>query len=258
MERKLKVTGMTCAACSARVEKAAMSVDGVQNVQVNLLTGTVTFSTEGEGAVEKVIDAITKSGYGVDTNAEVKQMKQKTTSEHPAVMLALSFVFLIILMYFTMGKMLGLPMPFWYIGTQNVLVAGLLQFFLMLPIVFLNRGYYLRGFKAVFHGGANMDTLIAVGSGAAILHGVATLFHMAYAAGNGGMDLAAVAGKHLYFESAATILTLVSLGKYLEGKAKGRTGDAIEKLMQLRPKTASCLRDGKELIIPVLGNSHML
>ena len=251
MERKMQITGMTCAACSARVEKAVRSIDGIYDVQVNLLTGTLTYKTENDNDTALVSDAITKAGYGVkDTIAVSKTGKVKPVGQS-VIPLVLSFAFLLALMYFTMGKMLGLPMPTWYVGNKNVLVAGLLQFFLMLPVVFINRGYYVRGLKAAFHGGPNMDTLIAVGSGAAILHGVIVLFRMAYFAGNYDIELAADVGKHLYFESAAMILTLVSLGKFLESRAKGKAGDAIEKLMQLRPKTASCLRDGKEVVVKV-------
>ena len=251
MERKMQITGMTCAACSARVEKAVRSIDGIYDVQVNLLTGTLTYKTKNDNDTALVSDAITKAGYGVkDTIAASKTVKAKSVGQS-VIPLILSFAFLLTLMYFTMGKMLGLPMPTWYVGNKNVLVAGLLQFFLMLPVVFINRGYYVRGLKAAFHGGPNMDTLIAVGSGAAILHGVIVLFRMAYFAGNYDIELAADVGKHLYFESAAMILTLVSLGKFLESRAKGKAGDAIEKLMQLRPKTASCLRDGKEVVVKV-------
>ena len=251
MERKMQITGMTCAACSARVEKAVRSVDGIYDVQVNLLTGTLTYKTKNDNDTALVSDAITKAGYGVkDTIAASKTVKAKSVGQS-VIPLILSFAFLLALMYFTMGKMLGLPMPTWYVGNKNILVAGLLQFFLMLPVVFINRGYYVRGLKAAFRGGPNMDTLIAVGSGAAILHGVIVLFRMAYFAGNYDIELAADVGKHLYFESAAMILTLVSLGKFLESRAKGKAGDAIEKLMQLRPKTASCLRDGKEVVVKV-------
>ncbi len=251
MERKMQITGMTCAACSARVEKAARSVEGVNDVQVNLLTGTMTFNAVDHNTITSVAEAVKRAGYGVKDAAEAPKMRENKPTAHSALPLVLSFVFLLALMYFTMGKMLGLPMPSWYIGNENVLVAGLLQFFLMLPVVFLNRGYYVRGLKAAFHGGPNMDTLIAVGSGAAILHGVTVLFRMAYIAGNGGMDQAAEVGRHLYFESAAMILTLVSLGKFLEGRAKGKAGDAIEKLMQLRPKTVNCIRDGNEVVVSI-------
>lgn len=251
MERKMQITGMTCAACSARVEKAACSVDGISDVQVNLLTGTLTFRTENDGTAELVADAIKKAGYGVNRNSHKPSVNEGKPKDKNLLPLILSFVFLFALMYFSMGKMLGLPLPSWYVGTENCIVAAFLQFFIMLPVVYINRSYYARGLKAVLHGGPNMDTLIAVGSGAAIIHGVLTLFAMAYFAGNMGLDAAASAGAHLYFESAAMILSLVSLGKFFENRAKGKAGDAIEKLMQLRPKTAYCIRDGKEAQIPV-------
>lgn len=246
----MQVTGMTCAACSARVEKAAKSVAGIENVHVNLLTGTMTFQTNNEGAVDLVAQAVIKAGYGVKANAESKPQDKKIAVQSIKPLIV-SFVFLLALMYFSMGKMLGLPMPSWYVGAENMLTAALLQFFLTLPVILINNGYYKRGFKALFHGGPNMDTLIAVGSAAAIIHGVISLFQMAYFAGHLQIEQVALAGKHLYFESAAMILTLVSLGKYLESRAKGKAGDAIEKLMNLRPKSAKVIRDGVEVTVGV-------
>lgn len=251
MVRQLHITGMTCAACSARVEKAAKSVAGVENVHVNLLTGTMTFQSNSDDAVAMVSNAIIKAGYGVKTDADEVKTTENKMSVQSMKPLILSFVFLLILMYFSMGKMLGLPMPSWYVGNENAITAAFLQFFLTLPVILINSGYYKRGFKSLLHGGPNMDTLIAVGSAAAIIHGVITLFQMAHFAGHREIEQAALAGKHLYFESAAMILTLVSLGKYLESRAKGKAGDAIEKLMNLRPKSANVLRDGKEVTVGV-------
>lgn len=251
MEHKMQITGMTCAACSARVEKAVRNVHGTDNVQVNLLTGTITFSAQSDDAVIMVADAIKKAGYGVKDTADAPQKQENGITSKSILPLLLSFVFLFTLMYFSMGKMLCLPLPSWYVGKTNSLVAVLVQFVLMLPVVYINRSYYIRGVNAALHGGPNMDTLIAVGSGAAILHGMIVLFRMAYFAGNSGMELAADAGKHLYFESAAMILTLVSLGKFLENRAKGKAGSAIEKLLQLRPKTVTCLQNGNEKVVPI-------
>lgn len=249
MQRRMQITGMTCAACSARVEKAARSVEGVTNVQVNLLAGALVFSAEDSSKDLLVTNAIIKAGYGVKNDTVPEDKAVKKSKEKSLVPLIVSFAFLAIHMYFTMGKMLGIPQPSWYVGDQNVLVAGLLQFLLMLPVVYLNRGYYIRGLKAIIHGGPNMDTLIAVGSGAAIIHGIIVLFRVANLLGSGDIGEAVSVGKHLYFESAAMILTLVSLGKTLESRAKGKAGDAIAKLMQLRPKTASCIRDGEEVTV---------
>ena len=156
-----------------------------------------------------------------------------------------------ILMYFTMGHMVGLPAPHWYHGLENALVAALLQFFLTLPPVYLNRVYYTRGLKALWNKAPNMDSLIAVGSIASLVYGVAALFRMAYGMGHGDWEIVKMYSENLYFESAAMILTLITLGKFLETRAKGRTGDAIRALMDLSPKTAAVIRDGVETEISV-------
>ena len=162
-----------------------------------------------------------------------------------------SFTCLIVLMYFTMGHMIGLPEPHWYHGTENALVAALLQFFLTLPPVYLNRVYYSRGLKALWNKAPNMDSLIAVGSLASLIYGVAALFRMAYGMGHGDWETVEFYRENLYFESAAMILTLITLGKFLETRAKGRTGDAIRALMDLSPKTAAVRRNGEVVEIPV-------
>ncbi|MEE0867025.1 MAG: heavy metal translocating P-type ATPase, partial [Clostridia bacterium] len=158
---------------------------------------------------------------------------------------------LVILMYFTMGHMIGLPMPGWYMGKENALVATLLQFLLTLPPVFLNRAYFSRGFKSLYHKAPNMDSLIAVGSGASIVYGVFALFSIGYAMGHGDWNTVELYRKNLYFESAAMILTLITIGKFLEARAKGKTGDAIRKLMDLSPKTACVRRNGNEVTVPI-------
>lgn len=254
MKQKLNVTGMTCAACSARVEKVTKAVPGVANAEVNLLAGTMVVDAENQQAIEAVIQVVKDSGYGAfvpgkkqETQAAsrdnaLKEMKKRIIG---------SAVFLVILMYFTMGHMIGLPEPHWYHGTENAMVAALLQFFLTLPVVYLNRVYYTRGFKALWHRAPNMDSLIAVGSGAALVYGIAALFMMAGAMGRGDWETVEHYRENLYFESAAMILTLITLGKFLETRAKGKTGDAIRKLMDLSPKTASVLREGIESEIPV-------
>ncbi len=251
VEHKMQITGMTCAACSARVERAARSVAGVENVQVNLLTGTLSFCADNEQAVPAVNNAIIQAGYGVQAQTNIAQRDKLKSQKSAALPLVLSFVFLLIHMYFAMGEMIGIPLPHWYTSDENFLLAGIFQFFLMFPIVILNKGYYTRGIKAVLHGGPNMDTLIAVGSGAAIIHGVIIISYSAYLISNDAAGFAAFSDQHLYFESASMILTLVSLGKFLESRAKSKASDAIGKLMQLRPKTAVCIRDGEERIVPI-------
>ena len=253
MKLQFDVTGMTCAACSARVEKVSRAVSGVNKADVNLLAGKLTVESDADvsAAIEQ---AVVDAGYGIAPAGKKKSIQTAPAEDALKEMkkrIIGSAVFLVILMYFAMGHMVGLPMPSWYTGKENALVAALLQFLLTLPAVYLNRIYYIRGFKALYHRSPNMDSLIAVGSSAALGYGVIVLFLMAAAMGRG--DLEAVMGyRHsLYFESAAMILTLVTLGKFLETRAKGKTGDAIKALMDLRPKTATVRRDGVETEIPV-------
>ena len=258
MHMKLKyiVTGMTCAACSARVEKVSKAVAGVNNVEVNLLAGKMAVEADSADVSGQIQQAVRDAGYGIRLD-DGKQIIQKTETTQTDALKEMkkriigSAVFLVILMYFTMGHMAGLPLPHWYHGTQNAMVAALLQFLLTLPAVYLNRVYFTRGIKALWKRSPNMDSLIAVGSGAALVYGVVVLFLMAAALGRG--DLAAVEAYSgdLYFESAAMILTLVTLGKFLETRAKGKTGDAVKALMDLRPKTASVKRGGAVAEIPV-------
>ncbi len=251
MKLKFNVTGMTCAACSARVEKVTRAVAGVEQAEVNLMGGTMTVLAQSEDVREPIIAAIMAAGYGASPAGE---KKKETPAENPLKEMKKriigSVVFLVILMYFTMGHMVGLPQPHWYHGPENALVAALLQFFLTLPAVYLNRVYYARGLKALWHRGPNMDSLITVGSGAALIYGVAALFRMAGAMGCGDWEMVAFYSDKLYFESAAMILTLITLGKFLETRAKGKTGDAIRALMDLRPESAVVLRKGKEVTVP--------
>ena len=250
MKLKFNVTGMTCAACSARVEKVTAAVPGVEKVEVNLLAGkmNVDASSDVSAAIEK---AVVDAGYGI---AHPEKQKQQAAPADEALKemkrrIIGSAIFLVILMYFTMGHMVSLPVPHWY--HNNGMIAALLQFFLTLPAVYLNRIYYIRGFKALWHRAPNMDSLIAVGSSAALVYGVAVLFLMADAMGRGDLASVTAYSKNLYFESAAMILTLVTLGKFLETRAKGKTGDAIRQLMDLRPQMATVRRDGVEAEIPV-------
>ena len=252
MTLRFTVTGMTCAACSARVEKVSRQVPGVEKAEVNLLAGTMVV-TAGEDVSAEIIKAVQAAGYNAAIQGE-KPKKSEPANNLLAEMktrIIGSFLCLAVLMYFTMGHMIGLPVPSWYHGTQNALVAALLQFFLTLPVIFLNRVYYSRGLKALWHRSPNMDSLIAVGSLAALIYGVAALFRMAWAMGHGEWDIVTQYSENLYFESAAMILTLITLGKYLETRAKGKTGDAIRALMDLSPKTASVRRGDTVQDIPV-------
>ena len=254
MKKTVAVTGMTCAACSARVEKVTKAVPGVNSAEVNLLAGKMMVDVEDESVLAAVSKAVSDAGYGMvlpgakkeekatEPNKALKEMKKR---------IIWSFGFLAVLMYFTMGHMVGIPAPHWYHGNENALVAALLQFFLTLPVVCLNRSYFTRGLKALWHKAPNMDSLIAVGSGASMVYGVAALFMIADAMGAGNWAVVEQYRENLYFESAAMILTLITLGKFLETRAKGRTGDAIRQLMDLSPKTATVRRDGLDMEIPV-------
>lgn len=253
MELKFNITGMTCAACSARVEKVTKQVPGVQDAQVNLLKGSMVATVDSQEAADKVIAAVTHAGYGASLpgkRQEASLPQQEDAMKRMKVRIIGSFACLIVLMYFTMGHMVGLPMPSWYHGTENSLVAALLQLFLTIPVVLLNHVYFTRGIRSLIHRAPNMDTLIAVGSGASILYGAAVLFRMAYAMGHEQWEIVEHYSKNLYFESGAMILTLITLGKFLETRAKGKTGDAIRQLMDLSPKTAVVRRNGEEQMIP--------
>ena len=258
MHMKLKyiVTGMTCAACSARVEKVSKAVAGVNNVEVNLLAGKMAVEADSADVSGQIEQAVRDAGYGIRLD-DGKQINQKTETPQTDALKEMkkriigSAVFLVILMYFTMGHMAGLPLPHWYHGTQNAMVAALLQVLLTLPAVYLNRVYFTRGIKALWKRSPNMDSLIAVGSGAALVYGVVVLFLMAAALGRGDLTAVEAYSGDLYFESAAMILTLVTLGKFLETRAKGKTGDAVKALMDLRPKTASVKRGDAVAEIPV-------
>ena len=255
MKLEFKVTGMTCAACSARVEKVSAAVTGVQKAEVNLLKGKLTVYADSESVIPEVIRAVEKAGYCAAAvgKKEEKAAAQplRDTEKQMKLRIVLSAAFLVVLMYFTMGHMVGLPLPGWYHGKENAVVAALLQLMLTLSVVYLNRSYYKKGLRALWYRSPNMDSLIAVGSLAALVYGVAALFIMAWALGHDQWDKVEHYSRNLYFESAAMILTLITLGKFLENRAKGKTGDAIKKLMDLSPKTASVLEDGQEKEITV-------
>ena len=254
MKVKFNVTGMTCAACCARVEKVTKAVPGVAGAEVNLLAGKMVADVENETACDLICKAVTDAGYGASVDDGKKKEAPKAPAEDALkemkTRIIWSGAFLAVLMYLTMGHMVGLPTPHIFHGLQNATLFALVQFLLTLPAVFLNRAYYTKGLKALWHRSPNMDSLIAVGSGASLIYGVAALLRMTWAMGNGHWDIVELYSKNLYFESAAMILTLITLGKFLETRAKGRTGDAIRQLMDLAPKTALVRREGVETEIP--------
>lgn len=262
---KFNVTGMTCSACSARVEKAVNKLDGIQSVAVNLLTNSMKVKYDEEVlSSENIINAVQNAGYGADlafkTGPEPRAGENgrniaATEISHMKNRLIISFIFLIPLMYLSMGHMIGLPLPQWiginHYNVENAVTMVLTQFLLLLPILYVNRKYFFSGFKSLFHGGPNMDTLIAIGAAAATAYGVFALFRIGYGMGHGDIDLVYRYSMDVYFESAGTILTLITLGKFLEIRSKGKTSEAIETLIDISPQTAVTERDGNEIEIPV-------
>lgn len=256
MEQQFNVTGMSCAACSAHVEKAVRAVDGVREVQVNLLAGSMKAAfDDGRTDERAIIQAVVDAGYGAsvkgreaagpqtaDSGGELRAMQRRIT---------VSFVFLALLMIVSMGHMVGLPLPGFLSGAENAVSFALTQFLLTLPIVFVNRKYYINGCKTLWHRAPTMDALIAVGSGAALAYGVFALYQIGFGLGHGDAARVERYMHDLYFESAGMILTLVTLGKYFETRAKKRTGEAIARLMDLRPQTAAVERGGTEITVPI-------
>ena len=259
MKQKFTVTGMTCSACSAHVDKAVRKLDGVCEVNVNLLGGSMTVDWDGELTPEQIVSAVEKAGYGASlpsTGAQSVAAKPAADAmendlKNMKARLIASFVFLIPLFYLSMGHMMGWPIPHFFHGTENAMTYALTLFLLTVPIMVINQKYYRVGFKTLFHLSPNMDSLIAVGSAAAVVYGVAALYCIGWGLGHGDAALVEHYSMDLYFESAGMILALITLGKYLETRSKGKTGQAIARLMDLTPKTAAVLRDGVEVEVPV-------
>lgn len=268
---KFTITGMSCSACSTRVEKAVNKLDGIDKASVNLLTNSMQADyDESVVSQQDIIKAVVDAGYGAspaDTGSttksgapqksasdlakeEMKSMKQRLIG---------SIIFLIPVMYISMYHMFnewfGLPIPnfmhYIFHGPQNAITFAFTQFLLILPILYLNRKYYINGFRNLFEGAPNMDSLVGLGSMAAALYGVFAIFRMSWGMGHGDWALVSQYSMNLYFESAGMIVTLIDIGKYLEARAKGKTSTAIEKLMDLAPKQATVLRNGIETVIPV-------
>ena len=244
------VTGMTCAACSTRVEKAVEKIEGVESVSVNLLTNSM--AVEGNVSEAELKKAVEDAGYGFSNTASQVSAQRNSTPEDGLAdtqipllkrRLLASLVFLIILMYVSMGSvMLGLPLPSAW--ESNPMAIAILQLLLTAVVMVINQRFFISGFKALFHKAPNMDTLVSLGSGAAFVYSTIVVFQMTF-----HPDEAAHLLHELYFESAAMILTLITVGKLLEAKAKGETTTALKGLMQMAPKTATVIRGDKEEVI---------
>ena len=261
---KFHITGMTCAACQANITRNVGKLDGVEEVNVSLLANQMTVAYDEEKIDEQaIIHAVTEIGYGASgTGTEAQkdsgfgkewQNRREMTEENQKEMqrrLITSVAILIPLMYVAMGPMMSLPVPGFLVGMENSLISALTQLLLTIPVMIINRHFYQSGVKALVKKAPNMDSLVAIGSAAAFVYGVFSMYRMAYGFGHGDMDLVHQYGHELYFESCAMILTLITVGKYLEARSKAKTSDALRKLVDLAPKTAVVLRDGIEQVIP--------
>lgn len=275
MKERFDVTGMTCSACSSHVEKSVGKLTGVEHVSVNLLTNSMQVEfDENKLDTAGIIKAVEDAGYGAAVKDEHAKSGAKTSGQSGSQennglsaveqnvknmkkRLIVSLIFWIPLMYVSMGHMiyqwLNIPMPPFTMnflhGNENAITYAFTQFLLLLPILIANQKYFKNGFKTLWHRSPNMDSLIAIGAGAAILYGIFAIYRIGYAMGHGDMMVVHQYAHDLYFESAGTILTLITIGKYLETKSKGKTSEAITKLLNLAPKTVTAVRDGVEQVV---------
>lgn len=262
---KYHVTGMTCAACQANVTRCVRKLEGVDDVDVSLLANQMTVSyDETKLDSSDIIHAVQEIGYGAESQEatedkgksgfrsqwEKRQEDARKEQNSMKIRLQFSILFLIPLMYVAMGSMIGLPVPAVFTGMENTLVSALTQLILTVPVLVLNRKFYQTGLKALVKRAPNMDSLVAIGSGASLVYGLFAMYKLAYGFGHQNLSVIHAYGHALYFESSAMILTLVTVGKYLEARSKSKTSDALGKLVDLAPRTAVVIRDGREVTIP--------
>ncbi|MCR4719121.1 MAG: heavy metal translocating P-type ATPase [Firmicutes bacterium] len=253
MKKKFDITGMSCAACSSRIQNTVSKADGVKKAEVNLLTATMQVEyDESKIAPGDIIEKVVKLGYGASVRGEGKKITEvpkESEADKLKKRFFVSLMFLLPLMYVSMGQMLGFYLPKFLLGVENAVSYAFLQFLICIPVIFINRKYYKNGFSALFSHSPNMDSLIAVGSGISLVYGIFEIFRMSYGLGISDFSIVSRYRHNLYFETAAMIPTLITLGKYLEARAKGKTSEAIEKIMNLSPKKAIILKDEKEVEI---------
>ena len=258
--QKFNITGMTCSSCSARIDKNVNKLNGVIEVNVNLLSNSMVVKyDESLTDVHGIIKTVEDAGYSAsiasapETKAKETGKKQDSPTELSEMKkrLIVSFLFAVPLFYISMGHMLKWPLPGIFHGVENALVFSFTQLLLCFPVMIVNSKYYKVGFKTLFKGSPNMDSLIAIGTSSAFAYGVYAIYKIGYGLGHMDMDAVMAYSMDLYFESAAVVLALITLGKFLEARAKGKTSDAIKKLIDLSPKTAIVERDGVETVIPV-------
>jgi copper-exporting ATPase len=252
MEKKFDVSGMTCSSCVANVTKAVEKLDGVSGANVNLMTNSMKVNFD-ENIVddEKIIGAVEKIGYGASPAGEKTKSEDKPLDDREKALkhrLISSIIFMVILMYIAMGPMIHLPTPGIFHGREGAIIFAFSQFLLALPVVYINRDFYISGFKGLKNRAPNMDSLVAIGSLAALVYGIFAIYMMAYGFGQGDMELVDAYRHNLYFESSAMILTLITVGKYLEEKSKNKTRSSLANLMDLAPKMAIVIEDGEEVV----------
>ncbi len=260
MKQKFDVTGMTCSACSAHVEKSVGKLEGIRTVNVNLLQNSMVVEYDETALhTEDIIKAVESGGYGAslqgaNASSTAAEPPKNVALEEMAVMkkrLISSFCFLIPLFYISMGHMMGAPLPAILLGHENMMIFALTQLLLATPVLIINKKFFVVGFKALWNRAPNMDSLVALGAAASYLYSLFAIYAMAYHMGRGDLEMAHHYGMELYLEGAAMILTLITVGKYMETRSKGKTSEAISKLMDLAPKMATVLRGGVEQEIPI-------
>lgn len=265
MKKEFDVSGMTCSSCAIHVEKSVRKIDGLGEVRVNLLTNTLSIDMDGDSVDiddQRIVKAVEDAGYGASPKVKHDASESVSSANDPRVHVAkelksmrsrliVSFAFSIPLLYLAMGHMFNWPLPDFFHGTQNAMTFAFTQILLTIPVFIVNGRYFRTGFKTLLKRAPTMDSLIALGSSAAMVYGIYAIYKIGIGLGHGDMASVMRFSMDLYFEAAAMILSLVLLGKYLELKAKGRTSDAVSKLIDLSPKTAIVLRDGKEQEVPV-------
>lgn len=257
--QKFDIKGMTCSACSNAVDRSVKKLQGVKELNVNLLSNSMIIKYD-ENLLndEEIIKTVENTGYEASLQ-DSKKVQKNDKKENIAQLeieelkqrLIISLIFTIPLFYISMGHMLNWYLPSFLEGEKNAITFAFTQFLLSLPIVLINIKYYKVGFKTLFKGSPNMDSLIAIGTGAAMVYGVFSIYKIGLVLGNNDLNMVVQYSMDLYFESAAIILTLITLGKYLEARAKGKTSEAINKLIDLAPKIALILKDDKEIEIAV-------
>lgn len=258
MKERYDIKGMTCAACQAAVSRAVSKVDGVDSVSVNLMANSMDVEYDSDKTdAERIVEAVHNAGYEASLREKQKKIVAKKPSElrdeelkAMALRLKISIPFMLLLMTVSMGPMFGMPLPKRLNGTEGAIAFALTQFLLCLPVLFINRAYFERGFRSLSKGTPNMDSLIAVGSSASMIYGIYALYKLSFAAGIGDHETLHHFRHNLYFESAVMILTLITLGKYFESRSKRKTNASIEKLMDLQPKSAHVVRGDEIVDIP--------